>query len=142
MLQSQRKALKASILVEHQCGSRRVFAFPRVLARVGNGVRASCSRTDQAAKHRLRQDSPAASVQAQPTIATRSILDTVNCLLGRPAVTLPWLARLCEPVLQEFAQLGCRLQLRDGLQFLESRRKGVGKTPDRRGRNSSYFGSK
>src|SRR5208283_3860851 len=40
------------------------------------------------------------------------------------------LERLREAGFQEFAQLGCRPELRDGVQFLECRRERVGETPD------------
>jgi hypothetical protein len=39
--------------------------------------------------------------------------------------------RLGEPGFQEFAQLGCRLELRDWLQFLEGGSERIRKTPDR-----------
>lgn len=41
------------------------------------------------------------------------------------------LERLREAGFQEFAQLGRRPELRDGIQFLECRRERVGETPDR-----------
>src|SRR5438309_3937833 len=41
------------------------------------------------------------------------------------------LERLREPGFQELAQFGCRLELWNGIQFLEGRREGVGEGPDR-----------
>ena len=41
------------------------------------------------------------------------------------------LERLGEPGFQELAQLGCRLELWNGIQFLECRRERIGETPDR-----------
>jgi hypothetical protein len=37
---------------------------------------------------------------------------------------------LCEPGFEEFAQLGCRPELRNRIQFLEGRSERVGETPD------------
>ena len=45
--------------------------------------------------------------------------------------TPPWvLERLREPCFQEFAQLGCCLELWDGVQFLERRSERIGKAPN------------
>jgi len=47
-----------------------------------------------------------------------------------PAVPLLGLERLGEPVFQEFPQLGCRFELRDGIQLLERGCERIGETPD------------
>ncbi len=47
------------------------------------------------------------------------------------------LERLLEPSLQELSQLGCRLELWDGIQLLECGRERIRKTPDRSRRNSA-----
>jgi hypothetical protein len=44
---------------------------------------------------------------------------------------VPDLERLGEPGFQELAQLGCRLELWDGIEFLECGRERIRKTPDR-----------
>jgi hypothetical protein len=89
---------------------------------------------------------------------TRRLIETAELLWicnvradGRPHVTpLVAVARRCDPLLhrrppappatqnvlrepsfQELSQLSCRLKLRNGVQFLECRRKRVGQTPDR-----------
>lgn len=49
----------------------------------------------------------------------------------RRPIALHQLERAGEPGFQELAQLGCRLELRKRVQFLECRRKGVGEVPDR-----------
>ena len=56
-----------------------------------------------------------------------------NYWLGKGGPLSPprGLERLGEPGFQEFAQLGCRLELWDGIQFFECRGKRIRKTPDR-----------
>jgi hypothetical protein len=69
------------------------------------------------------------------TIATRWKNSLAGCnpvpveIGGRP-VAPNRLERMWEPGLQEFSQLGCRLELWDRLQFFERRREGVGEAPD------------
>ena len=54
-------------------------------------------------------------------------------LLGKGDWLIPpyRLGRLREPGLQEFAQLGSSLKLRNWLKFLERRGEGIRETPDR-----------
>ena len=49
----------------------------------------------------------------------------------RPAGTAVRSERLREPIFQELSEFRCRLELRDGIQFLERRYKGIRETPDR-----------
>jgi len=51
-------------------------------------------------------------------LSSNALLGSLSKRAGRPIPSRE-LERLCEPVLQEFSQLGCRLELRDRLQFLE-----------------------
>src|SRR4029077_14045815 len=50
---------------------------------------------------------------------------------GRPADTARRLERLREPGFQEFAQLRCRLELWNGIEFFECRCERIRETPDR-----------
>src|ERR1700688_2111491 len=68
--------------------------------------------------------------------------DKLNCPHAmRPGAPPPCPRTTGRPSFQELAQLGCRLELRNGIEFLECGSERIRNTPDRPCRNSSYFGS-